>query len=115
MPRSARAALAYVGLFVAIGAEAPYLILYYRSQGLDLGQMGAIAAGSGLVGLAAGPAWGSVSDRFGGGPWVVALAASVAAAGAAALLLASGLVPLLAAATVLFVGLAGVAPIVDAR
>ena len=113
-PRVA-ARLGYVALFAAVGASFPYLSVFYQSRGLDLATIGlltALGSGAGLVG---GPIWGAVADRYAGSPLVIPSAALVAAGGAAAVVLADGLVPMIIALALLSISFAGIAPTLDAR
>jgi PPP family 3-phenylpropionic acid transporter len=127
----ARAVLAYIAVYAAAGALYPYLPLYYASLGFQLGEIGAVLALASLVGLLASPAWGALSDRYRGSPVVMVVATATALGGTVLLATAAageirhgiGLPqapppePLLifAAAAILGAGLAGVAPILDAR
>lgn len=111
----ARAALAYLALFSGIGALFPYTTLYFQARGLDFAQIGVLLALGSLLGLAAGPAWGSVSDRAAGSPRVLLGSAAVSIVGLVLLAAAADLVAILVANVVLGAGLAGLAPIIDAR
>jgi MFS transporter, PPP family, 3-phenylpropionic acid transporter len=113
-PRS-RARLAYVALYAAIGADAPYVVLYYQRLGFDLALIGWIFGFGAVVALIAGPAWGALSDRLRGSPAVLILAMLVGLAGTLGLWLSRDLFPVVIAALVLSAGLAGVSPIIDAR
>lgn len=115
MSPTVAARLAYVALYAAVGASFPYLAVFYGSRGLSLETIGlltALAAGAGLV---AAPLWGTVADRFAGSWLVLPTAATLAAAGAAALVLAQG--PILIALAVIATSLAfsGLGPTLDAR
>lgn len=111
----ARSCLAFIALYAAVGAAAPYLVLYYRDVGLDVGEIGLIVSFGSIVTLAAGPTWGLVSDRRAGSPTVF-LAAAVSALAGTALLSQAGDLPAVLVAVVLFAsGFAGMVPIVDAR
>jgi len=55
------ARLAYVALFVAVGASAPFLPVYYDSLGIDvrlIPLLAALMAGAGLFGS---PLWGATA------------------------------------------------------
>lgn len=110
-----RSALAYAAFFAAVGSMLPYLPLYYREIGFELGEIGGMLALAPLVGLVMSPGWGALSDRRRGSPWVFAAATLTALVGAA--LLALGMDRLLAilGAAVFGAGMAGLAPILDAR
>jgi PPP family 3-phenylpropionic acid transporter len=56
--------LVYFGWFAAIGAYMPFISLYYRQAGLDLGQIGLLAALAGAVQLVAAPLWGVLADAL---------------------------------------------------
>lgn len=115
IPPRARSALAYVAVYAAAGAIVPYLPLYYRGLGLTLGEVGGILALGSLVGLAASPAWGALSDRHRGSPLVLLGATATALAGTALLALSAERMVVIAGAAVLGAGMAGLAPILDAR
>ena len=115
MPPIWRAASTYIVFFVAVGAAFPYLPVHYRALGLDLGTIGLLAALSAATQLVAAPAWGGLADLFGRSRLTLPAAAVVAASGALALALAREPVPVMAAAVVLSVGLAGISPVLDAR
>jgi MFS family permease len=68
-----------------------------------------------VIYLVGGPAWGALSDRFGGSPGVLAAATALAAGGALALIAARGFLPVLACASLMATGIAGITPILDAR
>lgn len=110
-----RAALAYVALHGAIGAMLPYMPLYYRSLGFNLGEVGSILALGPLVGLLASPSWGALSDRRRGSPLVLVGAVATALAGVALLALSTTTFVVIAGAALLGAGIAGLSPIVDAR
>ena len=59
-----RVTLAYVVYFAAIGAGFPYLPVYYRSLGLDLGAVGAVTAVQAATQLVMAPVWGGLADAF---------------------------------------------------
>ena len=112
---SVRASAAYVTFFAGIGAAFPYLPVYYRSLGLDLGLIGALAALSALVGLVSSPIWGALADRFPHSRLILPLAALVSAGGVALLSVADS-VPAVVLSVILFASAAGgIAPTLDAR
>jgi PPP family 3-phenylpropionic acid transporter len=120
IPPRLRSALAYAAFFAAAGAWVPYLTLYYRELGFQLGEIGGLLALASLVGLVAAPAWGSLSDRRHGSPSILVAASGTALAGTTLLALgpdifgAKGLaVPV--GAALLGCGIAGTLPIIDAR
>lgn len=110
-----RAAIAYVVLFGAIGAYAPYIVLYYQSLGFDLATIGLIVSLASVVGLLAAPAWGALSDHLCGSPVVLAAATAVGVAGVGLLSLARAPLLVVASAAVLGAGMSGLSPIIDAR
>ena len=114
-----RVTLAYVVYFAAIGAGFPYLPVYYRSLGLDLGAVGAVTAVQAATQLVMAPVWGGLADAFPRTRMTLPLAAVVAAVGGAWLalvgILGGGLPVVVAGAVILFAGLAGIGPILDAR
>src|SRR4051812_6553502 len=108
------ARLAYVALFVAVGASAPFLPVYYRSLGVDvrfIPILGAIMASAGLIGS---PLWGAAADRFPHSRLILPAAAVVAAI-AAASVWAVGWPALIVFVVALGVGASGIGPILDAR
>jgi PPP family 3-phenylpropionic acid transporter len=112
---SARASMAYATYFAGIGAAFPYLPVYYRSLGLDLGLIGALAAVSALVGLLSSPIWGALADRFPHSRLILPLAALGSAVGVALLSVADS-APAVVLSVVLFSSAAGgVAPTLDSR
>ena len=111
----ARSALAYAAFFAAVGSMLPYLPLYYRGVGFALGEIGAVLGLGPLVGLAMSPAWGALSDRHRGSPWVFVAATLTALAGVAFLALGSDRLLVIVGAGVLGAGMAGLTPILDAR
>ena len=120
IPPRVRAALAYAAFFAAAGAWVPYLTLYYRDLGFQLGEIGGLVALASLVGLVSAPAWGSLSDRRHGSPAVLvaAIATSLAGTGMLALAMVLGAPgwPVVVAGAALFgCGIAGTLPIIDAR
>ena len=115
MAPTRRAALTYVVFFAAVGAFWPYLPVYYRSFGLDLGIIGLIAALSAATQLAAAPIWGGLTDRFPRTRLTLPMAALVATAGAVMLARASNLATIAPGAFALSFGLAGIGPVLDAR
>ena len=111
----ARSRLVFMALYAAVGAASPYLALYYRDVGLDVGEIGLIVSFGSIVTLAAGPTWGLLSDRNAGSPRVFLGAAACSLAGTALLSQAHDLLAVLIAVVLFASGFAGMAPIVDAR
>jgi PPP family 3-phenylpropionic acid transporter len=114
-PSVVRPAIVYSLLFGAVAAYAPYIAVYLRSTGLDLGTVGLLVALQAAVSLVAAPAWGAVADRRGDVRGPVLIASLIAAA--AAILLATVAGPLLIAASIalLATGMAGIIPMIDSR
>jgi PPP family 3-phenylpropionic acid transporter len=115
-----RSALAYAAFFAAAGSFVPYLSLYYRDLGFQLGEIGGILALASLIGLVAAPAWGSLSDKHHGSPLILLAATGTALAGTALLLLGPeelglGRLAVVGGAALLGCGIAGMLPIIDAR
>jgi PPP family 3-phenylpropionic acid transporter len=110
-----RAVLTYIAYFSAVGAAFPYLPVYYRGLGLDLGVIGVIAGLSAATQLVAAPAWGGLTDRFPRSRLSLPAAALVAAGGALGLATARDLATVVPSAFVLAFGLAGIGPVLDAR
>lgn len=111
----ARARLAYVAMFAAIGAQAPYFVLYYQLRGFSLATIGPIVAASSIAGLVAAPLWGALSDRLRGAPGVILAPMLLALAGVTALWGSTEVLPVALSVTMIAAGMAGVAPIVEAR
>jgi nitrate/nitrite transporter NarK len=85
MSPTVRAQAAYVALFAAVGASAPYLPVYYRSLGFGLDAVGFLTALAAAMGLMAAPVWGSIADRSAVPRLVMPAAAGLAASAALAL------------------------------
>jgi PPP family 3-phenylpropionic acid transporter len=113
-PRT-RAALAYMAFFAAAGAFVPYLPLYYRELGFQLGEIGGLLALAALVGLAAAPWWGAFSDRRRGSPLVLLAATAASIGGVGLLVFGAEPFAAVAGAAALGFGTAGMLPIIDAR
>ncbi|MEA2622408.1 MAG: transporter, family, 3-phenylpropionic acid transporter [Chloroflexota bacterium] len=108
------ARLAYVTVFGAIGATAPFLPVYYHELGIGLGvipMLGALMAGSGLIGS---PLWGAAADRFRGSRLVLPAAALVAALAGLSLAFV-GWPALVVVVFVLGIGSSGIGPVLDSR
>jgi PPP family 3-phenylpropionic acid transporter len=111
----ARARLAYVALYAAIGAAAPYLVLFYSDIGLDVATIGLVVSFGSVISLAAGPAWGLLSDRSGGSRLVLGGAAACAIAGSLGLSGVRDATGIFLAVIPFSAGFAGLAPILDTR
>lgn len=114
-PSIRRPAIVYFVLFGAVSAYFPYISVYYRSIGLDLPEIGLLAALNAGVAVIAAPAWGALVDRVRDvrGPLAVAGLWSAAAA----TWLAVTREPLLVgiAVATLAAGSAGLGPMLDSR
>ncbi len=115
MPPISRAVITYVVYFTAVGAAWPYLPVYYRDLGLDLGTIGFLAGLSAATQLVAAPAWGGLTDRYPGSRLTLPAAALLASAGAFGLFGARELPAIAGSVLVLAAGLAGIGPLLDAR
>lgn len=115
MAAGRRIFLAYLVYFAAIGAAYPYLPVFYRDLGLTFEEIGVLTAIQAATQLALGPVWGGLVDRFPRVGLTLPLAAAVAAAGGFILFLATDFSSSLAGSMLLFAGLAGIGPTLDAR
>ncbi len=110
-----RASIAYIVLYTAVAAYAPYLSLYYQGLGIPFGGIGALAAFTSAVALVCSPTWGMIHDRFPTSRLFIPLAAVIAACGGIGLANA-GASPLLVACAAAFAcGMSGMAPMMDVR
>lgn len=110
-----RASIAYIVLYTAVAAYAPYLSLYYQGLGIPFGGIGALAAFTSAVALICAPTWGMVHDRFPTSRLFIPLAAVIASAGGIGLANV-GASPLLVACAAAFAcGMSGMAPMMDVR
>lgn len=115
MAAGRRIFLAYLVYFAAIGAAYPYLPVFYRDLGLrfeEIGILTAIQAGTQLV---LGPVWGGLVDRFPKVGITLPAAAAVATIGGFILFAANDFGGVLTGSMLLFAGLAGIGPTLDAR
>ena len=115
MAAGRRILLAYLVYFSAIGASFPYLPVFYRDLGLPLGEIGLLTAIQAATQLVLAPIWGGLVDRFPKVGVTLPLAAAVAAVGGFTLFLATDFPSVLAGSVLLFAGLAGIGPTLDAR
>lgn len=115
MAAGRRILLAYLVYFAAIGAAFPYLPVFYRGLGLSLAEIGLLTAIQAAIQLVLAPVWGGLADRFPRTRLMLPLAAAVAAVGAAILFLASDVGMVFTGSFVLYGGLSGVGPTLDAR
>lgn len=110
-----RILLAYLIFYASLGAVFPFLPVFYRDLGLALDQIGLLLAVQAAIQLVFGPVWGGISDQFPRSRATLPLAAAVTTVGAIALYLSLGFTAVLVASLVLYAGLAGVSPMLDAR
>ncbi len=110
-----RLPLAYIVYFAAVGAAFPYLPVFYHDLGLDFDAIGLIAALQAATQLVTAPIWGGLADRFPRSRLALPAAALFAAVGATILVAATGLLGAIVGGVVLFAGLAGTGPVLDAR
>lgn len=110
-----RAVLAYVTLYVAVAAYSPYLQQYYKSLGISLGTIGALAAFTSAVALISSPTWGAIHDRYPTSPVFLPLAAGIGAMGAAGLATVGASLLLIPSAAAFAAGMAGLGPMMDVR
>ena len=111
----ARASFAYVILYAAIAAYAPFLQPYYLSLGITLGDIGALVALTSGVALVGAPIWGALHDRLPSSRLLIPMAAVIASAGGMGLG-SVGASPLLAVcASVWALGMSGIGPMMDVR
>ena len=111
-----RAAGAYVIVYGAIAAWAPYLAAYYnKGLGIPLGLVGLLMAMTASVALVCAPLWGTLHDRNPRSRLLLPLSATIAATGAFGLL-AVGSTPLLPVSAAVFAaGISGLTPMMDVR
>ena len=115
MAAGLRILLAYLVYFGAIGASFPYLPVFYRDLGLALEEIGLLTAIQAATQLVLGPIWGGLVDRFPRVGLTLPLAAFIATAGGFTLFLATDFPSVLVGSVLLFAGLAGIGPSLDAR
>ena len=110
-----RPAIVYALWFGAVAAYVPYIAVYLRASGLDLGTVGLLIALQATVSLVAAPIWGALADGLGDVRAPI-LVASLLAAGAA-ILLASAREPLALTASIVLLaaGTSGITPMVDSK
>jgi PPP family 3-phenylpropionic acid transporter len=110
-----RAIAAYIVLYVAVAAYSPYLQQYYKSLGISLGTIGALAAFTSAVALFSSPTWGAIHDRYPTSRLLLPLAAAIGAAGMLGLATVGASFLLIPAAMAYAAGLAGLGPMMDVR
>jgi PPP family 3-phenylpropionic acid transporter len=107
--------LAYVVYYGAIGAAYPYLPVFYHDLGLTFEEIGVLTAIQAATQLVLGPIWGALVDRFPRVGITLPAASAVAVAGGFLLFGATDFGSVLAGSMLLFAGLAGIGPTLDAR
>jgi len=110
-----RILLAYLIFYASLGAVFPFLPVFYRDIGLALDQIGLLLAVQAAIQLVFGPVWGGLADQFPRSRAALPLSAAIATVGAIALYLSLGFTAVLVTSLVLYAGLAGVTPLLDAR
>ncbi len=115
MAAGGRILLAYLIYFAAIGAAFPYLPVFYRDIGLGLEQIGVLTAIQAAIQLLLAPVWGGLADRFPHTRLTLPLAAAVATVGATILFRAEDFPNVLVGSLILYAGISGIAPTLDAR
>jgi MFS transporter, PPP family, 3-phenylpropionic acid transporter len=115
MAAGGRILLAYLIYFAAIGAAFPYLPVFYRDIGLGLEQIGVLTALQAAIQLILAPVWGGLADRFPHTRLTLPLAAAVATVGAVLLFRAEDFPAVLLGSLILYAGISGIAPTLDAR
>jgi PPP family 3-phenylpropionic acid transporter len=115
MAAGGRILLAYLIYFAAIGAAFPYLPVFYREIGLGLEQIGILTALQAAIQLLLAPVWGGLADRFPRTRLTLPLAAAVATVGATLLFRATDFPSVLTGSLILYAGISGIAPTLDAR
>ena len=115
MAAGGRILLAYLIYFAAIGAAFPYLPVFYHDIGLGLEQIGILTALQAAIQLLLAPVWGGLADRFPHTRLTLPLAAAVATVGATLLFRADDFPTVLVGSLVLYAGISGIAPTLDAR
>ena len=115
MAAGGRILIAYLIYFAAIGAAYPYLPVFYRDIGLGLEQIGVLTALQAAIQLLLAPVWGGLADRFPRTRLTLPLAAGVASLGAIILFRADDFGTVLVGSLILYAGISGIAPTLDAR
>jgi PPP family 3-phenylpropionic acid transporter len=110
-----RARLAYVIVYTAVAAYAPFLQPYYRSLGISLAGVGALSAFSSAVAMISAPMWGIVHDRHPASRWLIPFAGAIAASGGLGLGLSAASWTLIPSAAAFSMGMSGVSPMMDVR
>jgi PPP family 3-phenylpropionic acid transporter len=115
MAAGGRILLAYLIYFAAVGAAFPYLPVFYRDIGLGFEEIGVLTALQAATQLLLAPVWGGFADRFPRTRVALPLAGVVATVGATILFRAEDLSHVVAGSLILYSGIAGITPMLDAR
>jgi PPP family 3-phenylpropionic acid transporter len=110
-----RPAIVYALLFGAVAAYSPYVAVYLRSTGLDLGAVGILIALHATVSLIAAPTWGALADALGDVRAPILVASFLAAGAAGLLAVAREPLTLTASLVLLAAGTSGITPMVDSK
>jgi PPP family 3-phenylpropionic acid transporter len=111
----ARASVAYVIVYIAIAAWAPYLAPYYRSLNLPLEAIGLLMAMTSAVALLSAPIWGMIHDRLPQSRTLIPLASAILAVGCFGLAGSGASWLLVPSAAAFAVGASGLTPMMDVR
>ena len=112
MSEGVRVALFFAALFAAAAINTAFLPLWFADRGLSPVAIGQVLGAAALLRVLAGPGWGTVADRIGRKP--VMLAAGIAATMAALLYVPShGFLPLLLVAAVQGVAASALNPLIN--
>ena len=112
MSDGVRVALFFAALFAAAAINTAFLPLWFADRGLSAVAIGQVLGAAALLRVFAGPGWGTVADRIGRRP--VMLAAGITATVAALFYLPShGFLPLLLVAAVQGVASSALNPLID--
>jgi MFS transporter, PPP family, 3-phenylpropionic acid transporter len=114
-PRTSRWVLValYVASFVAAGAVAPYIAVYFQDLGLSLDGIGLLAAAIALCAVFGAPLWGALADQRLGARAVLVMSAFGAAAMAAIVGLTDSLVVAAVFAVLFSAATAGLDPTIN--
>jgi MFS transporter, PPP family, 3-phenylpropionic acid transporter len=103
----------FLGACFAANAISAFMPLWFADRGLSAVEIGQVLGAAALLRVLVGPAWGSVADRIGRRRPVLFCAAIVAAGLAAALVAASGFLPLLLIAAGQGIAASAINPLAD--
>ena len=111
MSDGVRVALFFAALFSAAAISTAFLPLWFADRGLSAVAIGQVLGAAALLRVFAGPGWGTLADRIGRRP--VMLAASVAAVAALCYVPSRGFLLLLVVAGVQGVAASALNPLID--